>query len=59
MCSRFTVDGVTWEEVRSIVSAVDKDFDLSRTGDVRPTEEALIIRGQGNDLIAGSMTRAD
>ncbi len=53
MCGRYYVDEDTGRTVRKLIRNQEKEF---RTGDIHPSDSAVILHGSGNDFWAEDMT---
>ena len=54
MCGRYYVDDGTWSEIRKICHGIDEAKLNVRSGDVRPTDFALVLSG-GKEIRAEQM----
>ena len=54
MCGRYYVDDGTWSEIRKICHGIDEAKLNARSGDVRPTDFALVLSG-GKEIRAEQM----
>lgn len=50
MCGRYYVDDETAREIEKIAAKLDREVQKGRTGDVCPSQEALIIRQRNGQL---------
>lgn len=55
MCGRYYVDDETAREIEKLVRDLDRKLQKVRTGDVFPSQNATIIRGEGRCLVAEQM----
>lgn len=55
MCGRYYVDDETAREIEKLVRDLDRKLQIEHTGDVFPSQNAMIINGQGNHLAAEQM----
>lgn len=59
MCGRYYVNDETAQEIIKIIKDIDKELSIvpkDRSGDVRPSQSALVIRKRNDDLTADQMT---
>ena len=50
MCGRYYVDDETAREIEKLVRDLDRRLKMERTGDVFPSQNAMILKGEGNHL---------
>ena len=55
MCGRYYVDDETAREIEKLVRDLDRRLKMERTGDVFPSQNAMILKGEGNNLAAEQM----
>ena len=55
MCGRYYVDDETAREIEKLVRDLDRRMKMERTGDVFPSQNAMILKGEGNHLAAEQM----
>ncbi len=55
MCGRYYVDDETAREIEKLVRDLDRKLQIERIGDVLPSQNAMIIKGEGNYLTAEQM----
>ena len=55
MCGRYYVDDETAREIEKLVRDLDRKLQIERTGDVVPSQNAMILKGEGNHLAAEQM----
>ena len=55
MCGRYYVDDETARENEKLVRDLDRRLKMERTGDVFPSQNAMILKGEGNHLAAEQM----
>ena len=55
MCGRYYVDDETAREIEKLVRDLDRRLKMERTGDVFPSQNAIILKGEGNHLAAEQM----
>ena len=55
MCGRYYVDDETAREIEKLVRELDRKRKIERTGDVFPSQNAMIIKREGNHLAAEQM----
>ena len=55
MCGRYYVDDETAREIEKLVRGLDRKLQIERIGDVLPSQNAMIIKGEGNYLTAEQM----
>ena len=55
MCGRYYVDDETAREIEKLVRDLDRKLKMERTGDVFPSQNAMILKGEGNHLAAEQM----
>ena len=55
MCGRYYVDDETAREIEKLVRDLDRKLQIERTGDVVPSQNAMIIKGEGNYLTSEQM----
>ena len=55
MCGRYYVDDETAREIEKIVRNLDRKLHVERTGDIRPSQRAAVIRGENKHLMADCM----
>ena len=55
MCGRYYVDDETAREIDKLVRDLDRRLKMERTGDVSPSQNAMILKGEGNHLAAEQM----
>ena len=55
MCGRYYVDDETSREIEKLVRDLDRRLKMERTGDVFPSQNAMILKGEGNHLAAEQM----
>ena len=55
MCGRYYVDDETAREIEKLVRDLDRKLQIERTGDVFPSQNAIILKGEGNHLAAEQM----
>ena len=55
MCGRYYVDDETAREIEKLVRDLDRKLKMERTGDVFPSQNAIILKGEGNHLAAEQM----
>ena len=55
MCGRYYVDDETAREIEKLVRDLDRRLKMERTGDVFPSQNAMILKGEGNHLAAEQM----
>ena len=55
MCGRYYVDDETAREIEKLVRELDRKLKIERTGDVFPSQNAMIIKREGNHLAAEQM----
>ena len=55
MCGRYYVDDETAREIEKLVRDLDRKLQIEHTGDVFPSQNATIIKGQTNRLAAEQM----
>lgn len=55
MCGRYYVDDETAREIEKLVRDLDRKLQIERTGDVFPSQNAIIIKGQEHHLAAEQM----
>lgn len=55
MCGRYYVDDETAREIEKLVRELDRKLQIERTGDVFPSQNAMILKGEGNHLAAEQM----
>ena len=55
MCGRYYVDDETAREIEKIVRDLDRKLHVERTGDIRPSQRAEVIRGENEHLMADCM----
>lgn len=47
MCGRYYVDDETAREIEKLVRDLDRKLQIERTGDVFPSQNAMILKGGG------------
>lgn len=55
MCGRYYVDDETAREIEKLVRDLDRRLKMERTGDVFPSQNAMILKGEGSHLAAEQM----
>ena len=55
MCGRYYVDDETAREIEKLVRDLDRKLKMERTGDVFHSQNAMILKGEGNHLAAEQM----
>ena len=55
MCGRYYVDDETAREIEKIVRNLDRKLHVERTGDIRPSQSAAVIRGKEENLMTECM----
>lgn len=55
MCGRYYVDDETAREIEKIVRDLDKKLRIERTGDIRPSDAALVLSQREQHLTAERM----
>ena len=55
MCGRYYVDDETAREIEKLVRDLDRRLKMERTGDVFPSQNAIILKGEVNHLAAEQM----
>ena len=55
MCGRYYVDDETAREIEKLVRDLDRRLKMERTRDVFPSQNAMILKGEGNHLAAEQM----
>ena len=55
MCGRYYVDDETAREIEKIVRDLDRKLHVERTGDIRPSQRAAVIKGENEHLMADCM----
>ena len=55
MRGRYYVDDETAREIEKLVRDLDRKLKMERTGDVFPSQNAMILKGEGNHLAAEQM----
>ena len=55
MCGRYYVDDETAREIEKIVRNLDRKLHVERTGDIRPSQRAAVIKGENEHLMADCM----
>ena len=55
MCGRYYVDDDTAKEIEKIAAKIDEKLNLRYSGDIRPSGNSIVLRGQGKQLQAASM----
>ena len=55
MCGRYYVDDETAREIEKIVRNLDRKLHVERTGDICPSQRAVVIRGENEHLMADCM----
>lgn len=55
MCGRYYVDDETAREIEKLVRNLDRKLQIEHAGDVFPSQNATIIKGQGDHLVAEKM----
>ena len=55
MCGRYYIDDETAREIEKIVRDLDRKLHVERTGDIRPSQRAAVIRGENEHLITDCM----
>ena len=55
MCGRYYVDDETAREIEKLVRDLDRRLKMERTGDVFPSQNAMILKGEENHLAAEQM----
>ena len=55
MCGRYYVDDETAREIEKLVRDLDRKLQIERTGDVFPSQNAMILKGKENHLAAEQM----
>ena len=55
MCGRYYVDDETAREIEKIVRDLDRKLHVERTGDIRPSQRAAVIKGENEHLTADCM----
>ena len=55
MCGRYYVDDETAREIEKLVRELDRKLQIERTGDIRPSQRAAVIRGENKHLMADCM----
>ena len=55
MCGRYYVDDETAREIEKLVRELDRKLQIERTGDIRPSQRAVVIRGENKHLMADCM----
>ena len=55
MCGRYYIDDETAREIEKIVRDLDRKLHVERTGDIRPSQRAAVIRGENEHLMADCM----
>ena len=55
MCGRYYVDDETAREIEKLVRDLDRKLQIERSGDVFPSQNAMILKGEGNHLAAEQM----
>ena len=55
MCGRYYVDDETAREIEKLVRDLDRKLQIERTGDVFPSQNAMILKGEENHLAAEQM----
>ena len=48
MCGRYYIDDETAREIERLVASIDKEMHHKKTGDIRPSEQALVLKSSGN-----------
>ena len=55
MCGRYYVDEETAKEISGIVMSIGRELRLPGVGDIRPSESAAVIKGDGQDMAGDIM----
>ena len=55
MCGRYYVDEETAKEISEIVMSIGRELRLPGVGDIRPSESAAVIKGDGQDMAGDIM----
>ena len=55
MCGRYYVDDETAREIEKLVRDLDRRLKMERTGDVFPSQNAMILKGEENHLAEEQM----
>ena len=55
MCGQYYVDDETAREIEKIVRNLDRKLHVERTGDIRPSQRAAVIKGENEHLMADCM----
>ena len=55
MCGQYYVDDETAREIEKIVRDLDRKLHVERTGDIRPSQRAAVIKGKNEHLMADCM----
>ena len=55
MCGRYYVDDETAREIEKLVRDLDRKLQIERSGDVFPSQNAMILKGEENHLAAEQM----
>ena len=55
MCGRYYVDDETAREIEKLVRELDRKLQIERTGDIRPSQRAAVIRGENKHLMSDCM----
>ena len=55
MCGQYYVDDETAREIEKIVRDLDRKLHVERTGDIRPSQRAAVIKGENEHLMADCM----
>ena len=55
MCGRYYVDDETAREIEKLVRDLDRKLQIERTGDVFPSQNAMLLKGEGRHLAAEQM----
>lgn len=55
MCGRYYVDDETAREIEKVVRDLDKKLKIERAMDVRPTDAAIVLNNQAEQLGAEKM----
>lgn len=55
MCGQYYVDDETAREIEKIVRDLDRKLHVERTGDIRPSQRAAVIKGENKQLMADCM----
>lgn len=48
MCGRYYIDDETARQIERLVADIDREMNHRKTGDIRPSEQALVLKGSGN-----------